>query len=100
MVASEVVAFVDPSPPRRCGNGIVTTPLKTVLEPVMIVSGGPAQVAISPTLAAGKPPISTVGAPGGKIGPPTCGDPLGLAMGQVCISETRVAGGMVFDPFN
>jgi hypothetical protein len=42
-------------------------------EPLMMVSGGPTQTAMSPTLAAGNLPISTVGAPGPMIGPPTCG---------------------------
>jgi hypothetical protein len=45
--------------------------IKTVDEPRIIVSGGPAQMAISPTFAAGIPPINTVAHPGGKIGPPT-----------------------------
>jgi hypothetical protein len=30
-----------------------------------------------PTVAAGKPPIKTVGTPGGKIGPPVCGVAVG-----------------------
>jgi hypothetical protein len=57
-------------------------------------SGGPVQVAMSPTRAAGIPPMRTVGAPGGMIGPPTCG--LGPSdIGQVCMSPTRAAGGIV-----
>ncbi len=37
------------------------------------VSGGPTHTNIEPIVAAGNPPISTVGTPGGIIGPPTCG---------------------------
>jgi hypothetical protein len=46
-------------------------PIITEDEPIAIVSGGPAHVHISPTHAAGNPPIKTVGVPGGKTGPPT-----------------------------
>src|SRR5664279_4173256 len=49
-------------------------PINTLEEPIIMLSGGPAQVHISPRQAAGKPPISTVGVPGGKTGPPICGD--------------------------
>lgn len=45
----------------------------TVADPIIMLSGGPAQVHIFPTVAAGIPPIKTVGIPGGKIGPPVCG---------------------------
>ena len=38
-----------------------------------MVSGGPTQVHISPTTAAGILPINTLGTPGPTIGPPTCG---------------------------
>ena len=41
------------------------------MEPFTIASGGPTQIAMSPTRAAGRPPISTVGQPGARIGPPT-----------------------------
>src|SRR5262245_52740993 len=53
---------------------------------------------MSPRRAAGTKPISTVGQPGGKIGPPTwgTGGVPGVAMGQVCKSPTRAAGGMMF----
>jgi hypothetical protein len=39
-------------------------------------------------------PINTVGAPGGMIGPPTCGigGTAGVIMGQTCMSPTRAAG--------
>ncbi len=37
------------------------------MQPITIESGGPVQVAISPNRAAGRPPISTVGLPGGNI---------------------------------
>src|ERR1035437_753332 len=52
---------------RACGILIVST----VNDPSTITSGGPTHTAMSPTRAAGKPPISTVTAPGGRIGPPT-----------------------------
>ena len=70
------------------------SPIRTVKQPMAIVSGGPAQVHMSPTLAAGIPPIRTVGLPGGITGPPTCGGGgvPGLTMGQVCMSPTRAAG--------
>lgn len=67
--------------------------LTVVLHGGMIVSGGPTQVHLSPAVAAGKLPINTVGTPGGKIGPPTCGTGPVVA-GQACISETRAAGGI------
>jgi hypothetical protein len=38
-----------------------------------MVSGGPTQVHMSVARAAGCPPMRTLGQPGGKIGPPTCG---------------------------
>lgn len=65
--------------------------MNTVDDPMMIVSGGPAQVAISPTFAAGRPAISTVGQPGGRIGPPTCGVPPGVTIGQICMSVILAA---------
>jgi hypothetical protein len=69
-------------------------PIITFDEPIAIASGGPTHVAMSPTRAAGMPPIITVGAPGGRIGPPTCG--FGPSeSGQVCMSPTRAAGGIV-----
>jgi hypothetical protein len=48
-------------------------PISTVVEPIAITSGGPTHTHISPTPAAGCPPMSTVGAPGGSTGPPTWG---------------------------
>jgi hypothetical protein len=39
-------------------------------DPFTIVSGGPTHTSISPTLAAGREPINTVGAPGPIMGPP------------------------------
>jgi len=66
-------------------------PIITVPEPFTMLSGGPAQVSISPILAAGCPSMSTVGQPGGITGPPTCGEPFGLAIGHVCISPTLAA---------
>src|SRR5690554_2797870 len=68
----------------------------TVDEPLTIESGGPTQVHMSPTLAAGIPPINTVGGPEGRMGPPTwgTGGVAGDCIGQVCMSVTRAAGGM------
>src|SRR6478672_3455690 len=66
-------------------------PISTLNEPRIMTSGGPTQTARSPTRAAGIPPIRTVIAPGGRIGPPTCGTRT-LTMGQTCISPTRAAG--------
>src|SRR5215218_10073978 len=68
-------------------------PIMTFADPATIVSGGPAQVHMSPTRAAGMPAIRTVGAPGGMIGPPTCGT-TPVTIGQVCMSPTRAAGGI------
>jgi hypothetical protein len=70
-------------------------PINTVPEPIAIESGGPVQVAISPTLAAGIPPMSTVGSPGGKTGPPTWGT-VPVTIGQTCISVILAAGGIIF----
>jgi hypothetical protein len=61
----------------------------------MIESGGPAQAAISPTLAAGIPPINTVGDPAGKIGPPTCGI-IPVTIGHTCMSNILAAGAPIF----
>src|SRR5262245_22637539 len=73
-------------------------PIRTVGEPIAIVSGGPTQTALSPTRAAGWPPMRTVTPPGGRTGPPTCGTGgvPGVTIGQVCISPTRAAGGILF----
>jgi hypothetical protein len=80
------------SPIRAAGR----FPIKTVSEPIAIESGGPTQVHMSVARAAGWPPINTVGQPGGKIGPPTCGigGTPGVCIGQVCMSPTLAAGGM------
>jgi len=58
-----------------------------------MTSGGPAQVHILPTQAAGNPPIITVGAPGGKTGPPTWGT-MPVTIGHTCISDTLAAKGI------
>jgi hypothetical protein len=79
------------SPMRAAG----LPPIRTVVEPMMMLSGGPVQIQVSPTTAAGIPPISTVGAPGPIIGPPTCGTGPGLTKGHTCISVILAAGGMV-----
>lgn len=62
-----------------------------------MASGGPTQTQESPTTAAGRPPISTVGTPGPITGPPTCGTggSPGVDMGQVCISVNLAANGIV-----
>lgn len=52
----------------------------TVAEPFVKESGGPTHVAMFPMIAAGMPPISTVGQPGGKSGPPTCGTGTGAGL--------------------
>jgi hypothetical protein len=69
----------------------------TVVEPMMMESGGPVQMSMSPTQAAGSPPMMTVGQPGGMMATPTCGTGTGagVCIGQMCISLTRAAGGMV-----
>jgi len=68
--------------------------INTVAEPFTITSGGPTQRHCEPNVAAGRPPISTVGPPGVRIGPPTCGmgGIPGVTMGQTCMSEIRAAG--------
>jgi hypothetical protein len=69
-------------------------PISTVAEPFTITSGGPVHTSISPTAAAGIPPTSTVGVPGPVTGPPTCGTGP-LAKGQTCISVNLAAGGIM-----
>jgi hypothetical protein len=71
-------------------------PIKTVAEPLTIVSGGPVQVAMSPKQAAGIPPIKTVKQPN-VMGPPTwgIGGTPGVTIGQTCISLTLAAGGIL-----
>jgi hypothetical protein len=78
------------SPCRAAGR----PPIKTVVEPLTITSGGPAHTHKSPTTAAGKLPIKTVGTDGPLTGPPTCG--FGVAKGHVCISVIRAADGIIF----
>ena len=70
--------------------------INTVIEPSTITSGGPTHTHCDVTVAAGRPPISTVGPPGVTIGPPTCGigGTPGVTMGQVCMSVIRAAGGI------
>jgi hypothetical protein len=69
-------------------------PIKTVVDPVAMTSGGPTQTHASPTTAAGNSPINTVGHPGPITGPPTCGigGRPGVSIGQICISVVRAAG--------
>lgn len=68
--------------------------INTVIEPFNIASGGPTQVAVSVTRAAGIEPMSTVIAQGGRMGPPTwgTGGVPGVIIGQACMSPTRAAG--------
>src|SRR5688500_13043884 len=68
-------------------------PISTVDDPAAMVSGGPTQVSISPTTAAGLLPINTVGTQGATTGPPTCGTEP-LNNGQVCMSPNLAAGGI------
>jgi hypothetical protein len=86
-----VPPWAQESPSRAAG----IPPIKTVVEPIAIVSGGPTQTHISPTRAAGNLPIITVGHPGPTIGPPTCGTGP-VAAGQTCISVNLDAGGAIF----
>jgi hypothetical protein len=88
------------TPPCIVGSPIraaIRFPIKTVGEPIAIVSGGPTHVHISVARAAGWPLINTVGQPGGRMGPPTCGigGTPGVTIGQVCMSPTLAAGGIV-----
>lgn len=56
--------------------------------------GGPTQVAIVPTVSAGRPLMKMFGElPGGITGPPTWGTGP-VVMGQVCMSVMRAAGGI------
>ena len=68
-------------------------PMRTLLDPFTIMSGGPTHVHISPIRAAGIPEMITVGQHAGIIGPPTCGTSA-VTIGHVCISEIRAAGGI------
>lgn len=71
---------------------------RTVMLPLMMVSGGPTQTHIPVMVAAGKFMIRTVGTPGGKIGPPTCGTgPVNI--GQTCRSVILAAGSPIFFRF-
>lgn len=83
------------SPTRAAGKLLINI----LVLPVTITSGGPAQVHMFETVAAGKFKIKTFGTPGGKIGPPTWGSgPVNI--GQMCISVTRAAGiGIDHTPF-
>src|SRR5664280_2841566 len=66
-------------------------PISTVKEPSTMLSGGPTQTHIEPTLACGMLQVSTVGAPGPTMGPPTCGTST-VSIGQTCMSVRRAAG--------
>jgi hypothetical protein len=71
-------------------------PIITDEDPFTIVSGGPTQTSMSPTRAAGNPPINTLGWPGPVIGPPTCGmgGSPGVCIGHAWKSVSRAAGGI------
>ncbi len=73
-------------------------PIITVADPLTIESGGPTHTRLSPSTAAGKFPMSTVGMPGPMIGPPTwgMGGTPGVCIGQVCMSRTLDAGGIFY----
>jgi hypothetical protein len=79
------------SPIRAAGIPLIST----VDDPIMILSGGPVQIQRSPARAAGKPPIRTVGLPGGRTGPPTWGT-TPVTMGHTCISVIRAANGIFY----
>jgi hypothetical protein len=87
------------TPPWAVGSPILAAinPLIiTVGDPITITSGGPTQIAISVTRAAGIPPMITFGEHGPLIGPPTCGigGKPGVTIGQTCMSVNRAAGGI------
>lgn len=87
------------TPPCAVGSPIraaIKFPIKTVEDPSAMLSGGPTHRHISVARAAGWPPISTVGHPGGKMGPPTCGTGgvPGVTIGHVCMSPILAAGGI------
>jgi hypothetical protein len=73
-------------------------PIITVADPLMMLSGGPTQTAMSPTLAAGNPTINTVGHPGPLMGPPTCGigGRPGVIIGHWWKSVSLAAAGMFY----
>ena len=66
-------------------------PTSTVIDALMIMSGGPTQTHMSVTRAWGIFPVSTVTQQGGRIGPPTCGT-IPVTIGQTCMSPMREAG--------
>jgi hypothetical protein len=80
-------------PPCAVLSPILTAGFPAIItdeEPTINESGGPAQTQLSPTIAAGSPPISTVLFPPGNNGPPTWG--FGPSdIGQVCISVALAA---------
>jgi hypothetical protein len=87
------------APPCAVGSPIraaIRPPIKTVADPIAMISGGPTHTHMSVARAAGWPAIRTVGQPGGKIGPPTCGigGTPGVTIGHTCISPIRAAGGI------
>src|SRR5271154_2569415 len=85
------------TPPWAVGSPMraaISPPIKTVGEPITMMSGGPTQVSISVTRAAGRKPMRTVGSQGGRMGPPTCGTST-VTIGQTCMSVARAAGGIL-----
>jgi hypothetical protein len=88
------------TPPCRVGSPILAAGrklIKTPVDPIAIISGGPTHVTIEVTVAAGRKSMSTAGTPGGRIGPPTCGT-VPVTIGQVCRSVTLAAGGIRLSP--
>lgn len=65
--------------------------INTPDDPIEMTSGGPVQIAVSETRAAGLNPIMTFGLPV-MMGPPTWGTGPGLIRGQTCKSLIRAAG--------
>ena len=68
--------------------------MNTPAEPLTITSGGPTQISMSVTRAAGRLPIKTVGQHGAMIGPPTWGTST-VTIGQTWLSVMRAAGGII-----
>src|SRR5262249_31044365 len=65
----------------------------TDIDPLTMTSVGPVQISMGVPRAGGGRQVTTVGQPGGMMGPPTCGT-RPVTIGQVCISVIRAAGGI------
>src|ERR1035441_8101806 len=64
---------------------------RTVKDPNTITSGVLTHATMAVPRACGSPPVSTVTAQGGRMGPPTCGTST-VSIGQMCRSVARAAG--------